>query len=78
MKENNYKKKILDFLDEALQPQDVEKIRTACGIGNWNTALKHCLELHIEGRLQGQKTSKSWVFWAKETGCVENLRKGDQ
>jgi hypothetical protein len=44
---------------------DVEKIRVACGIGNWETALKHCLELGISGRIEAVKTSKSWVFSAK-------------
>jgi hypothetical protein len=44
---------------------DVEKIRVACGIGNWETALKHCLELRIAGKIEAVKTSKSWVFSAK-------------
>jgi hypothetical protein len=35
----------------------------ACGIGHWNTALNHCLELMVEGRIKGAKTSKGWVFW---------------
>jgi len=48
---------------EADEPLDIEKIRQACGIGNWNTALKHCLELLLEKRISGIKTSKSWVFW---------------
>jgi hypothetical protein len=60
---NDYKEKILEYLKKATEPADVEKIRIACGIGNWNTALKHCLELHSQGTIQGQKTSKGWVFW---------------
>jgi hypothetical protein len=35
----------------------------ACGIGHWNTALNHCLELMLEGKIKGAKTSKGWVFW---------------
>jgi hypothetical protein len=42
---------------------DIEKIRIDSGIGNWNTALKHCLELKIAGKIEGQKTSKGWIFW---------------
>jgi len=61
----NYEEKIVSFLSEATEPVDVEKIRVSCGIGNWNTALKHCLELLIQGRISGQKTSKSWIFWIK-------------
>ncbi|MEM2129144.1 MAG: hypothetical protein QXZ70_00950 [Candidatus Bathyarchaeia archaeon] len=62
MKEN-YQEKILALLSKAVQPIDVEKIRVACGIGNWNTALTHCLELLVQGKIQGQKTSKGWTFW---------------
>ena len=46
---------------------DVEKIRLECKIGNWNTALKHLLELQYDGIIQGTKTSKSWVFWHPKT-----------
>jgi hypothetical protein len=61
--ENNYDKKIVEMLEKATQPMDIEKIRVDIGIGNWNTALKHCLELVISGKIKGTKTSKSWVFW---------------
>ncbi|MGC9346191.1 MAG: hypothetical protein ACP5ER_05325 [Candidatus Bathyarchaeales archaeon] len=60
------KERILNCLKRAKIPQGVENIRTACDIGNWNTALKHCLELLLEGRIKGQKTSKSWVFWIEQ------------
>jgi len=63
---NDYKQKILEYLEVAAEPADIEKIRSACGIGNWNTALKHCLELHAQGAVQGQKTSKGWTFWVYE------------
>ena len=59
----SYKKKILVCLKEAPLPLGVENIRVACGIGNWNTTLKHCLELLLQGRVKAQKTSKGWVFW---------------
>jgi hypothetical protein len=63
---NNYKEKILEYIKKAAEPADVEKIRTACGIGNWNTALKHCLELHARGTILGQRTTKGWTFWSWE------------
>ena len=63
---SGYKDSIVAFLAQAQRPQDIEKIRVAAGIGNWNTALKHCLELQIEGKLQGQKSSKSWIFWVEK------------
>jgi uncharacterized protein (DUF1697 family) len=61
--ENHYQDKIVELLEKAKQPMDIEKIRTDVGIGNWNTALKHCLELVIAKKISGQKTTKSWVFW---------------
>jgi hypothetical protein len=63
MQELNYQNKIVDVLRHATEPMDIEKIRVEVGIGNWNTALKHCLELLIAKRISGIKTSKSWVFW---------------
>ena len=65
------KTKILRFITEEARPVDVEKIRVACNIGNWNTALKHCLELLIQGKIEGQKTSKSWIFW------IDNRKGGE-
>jgi len=61
-----YKDKILTCLKEATMPLSVESIRVASGIGNWNTALKHCLELLLQGKIRGLKTSKSWIFWIEQ------------
>ena len=58
--------KIIEFLNNATEPVDIEKIRKACEIGNWNTALTHCLQLLIQGKIKGQKTTKSWVFWTRQ------------
>jgi hypothetical protein len=66
MEDGTYPSKIVETLEKATQPMDIEKIRVKAGIGNWNTALKHCLELKIAGKIQGQKTSKSWIFWSKK------------
>jgi hypothetical protein len=66
--ENHYQEKIVAMLEKATQPMDIEKIRVDVGIGNWNTALKHCLELMISGKIKGQKTSKSWIFWVEKEG----------
>ena len=66
MQELKYKEKIVDFLSHVTEPTDIEKIRVEAGIGNWNTALKHCLELYIKKRICGTKTSKSWVFWIEK------------
>jgi hypothetical protein len=57
------KERIINCLKTTKIPQGVENIRVNCNIGNWNTALKHCLELLIQEKINGQKTSKSWIFW---------------
>ena len=62
---NNYRTKIIEVLEQSTQPMDPENIRVQAGIANWQTALKHLLELKIEGKIEGIKTSKSWVFWMK-------------
>lgn len=68
MQELNYQEKIIAFLSGVSEPTDIEKIRVETGIGNWNTALKHCLELLIAKKICGTKTSKSWVFWTEKNG----------
>jgi len=60
---NNYREKILEIVNAAKQPIDPENVRVRAGIGNWQTALKHLLELTLEGAIKGEKTSKSWIFW---------------
>jgi hypothetical protein len=66
LNKNNYNERILGVLSEAIQPMDVEKIRSESGIGHWNTALSHCLELLVNKRICGTKTSKSWIFWIEK------------
>lgn len=65
MELTHYKQEILRVLAGSERPMDVEKIRVACHIGNWQTALKHCLELQYEGKINATKSSKSWIFWTK-------------
>jgi hypothetical protein len=55
-----------ELLRKATEPMDVAKIRSSCNIGNWNTAMKHCLELMLDGKINGQRTSKGWIFWSKQ------------
>lgn len=73
MEDYNYKEKIIKTLGQA-GPLDVEKIKELAGIGNWNTCLKHCLELLIVGKIQGMKSSKSWIFWL-DNASVSDQRK---
>lgn len=63
---NNYREKVLEVVNAAKQPIDPENVRVRAGIANWQTALKHLLELRIEGQIEGEKTTKSWVFSRKK------------
>lgn len=60
---NAYKKAITDVLVTKDQPVHVETVRIAVGIGNWNTCLRHLLELFIDGKIRGVKTTRGWIFW---------------
>ena len=62
----DYEQRIIETLQNALEPLDVEKIKVKANIGNWNTALKHCLQLMISKKIRGIKTSKSWIFWIEK------------
>jgi len=83
----DYDQKILEYLNKANEPVDVENIRVACGIGHWNTALGRCLSLLLEGKIKGQKTTKGWIFWSHQKmelqpyeeaiGTFEDLKIGE-
>jgi hypothetical protein len=77
-KRRNYKAAILRLLLTAPQPLDVERIRVECKIGNWQTALKHCLELLYEDEIRGIKTSKSWIFWTDSSEQAQGKSQNGQ
>ena len=60
---NESRTRVLHHLSLTEIPQTVEAIRTAAGIGNWQSAKAILLELLAEGKIKGMKTSSSWVFW---------------
>ena len=66
--------RIIDQLAGADKPLHVEYIRESCSIGNWNTALKHCLELLLSKQVEGQRTSNGWIFWMKQEVGKNNER----
>ena len=61
---NNYAERILLIVEEAEQPIDAENVRIKAGIANWQTCLKHLLELVVAKKIMGEKTTKSWIFWS--------------
>lgn len=60
--------KIIEYLSTQKEPQAIETIRVNTGISHWSITLAHCLELVVEKRIKGMKTSKSWVFWVEKKG----------
>jgi hypothetical protein len=58
--------KIVNYLSTQTEPQAIETIRANTNISHWSMALAYCLELVIQGKIKGMKTSKSWVFWVEK------------
>ena len=63
MKHKNFKKKALQVLRECSIPMDIENVRARVGMKSWLTSKSILLELLCEGKILGQKTTKSWIFW---------------
>jgi hypothetical protein len=63
---NSINQRIIEHLKIEETPAHVELIRASCRIGNWNTALKHCLELMLSKQIEGKRTSNGWIFWVNE------------
>jgi hypothetical protein len=64
----NYKEKVLEVLHNSALPMDIENIRIKADIKNWTTSKAVLLELLNEGKINGQMTTRSWIFWAKKSG----------
>ena len=63
IRDYKYHEKVLGLLETSDIPLAIESVRKYCGIGSWVTAKSILLELLLEKRVSGIKTSKSWVFW---------------
>jgi hypothetical protein len=57
----------MEVLEEAVMPMDVENIRIRAGLKNWESTKAILLEMVLQGTIIGQKTTKSWIFWANST-----------
>jgi hypothetical protein len=51
-------------LQQSAIPMDVENVRLSVGLKNWESTKAILLEMVLRGEISGQKTTKSWVFWA--------------
>jgi hypothetical protein len=47
---------------------DVENVRLGAGLKNWESTKSILLEMVLQGVIQGQKTTKSWIFWINPNG----------
>jgi len=63
-----YDKKALEVLRSSSIPMDIENVRVRAGIKSWVTSKSTLLELLCEGKISGQKTTKSWIFWIDKHG----------
>lgn len=75
MQNTSYRERILNILSKATMPLDVEFIRVEAEIKNWQTAISHLLQLVIEGKICGQKTTKGWIFWMEKNRKLESSSK---
>jgi len=46
-------------------PVSIQYIAKRINVG-WGTAIRYALELMAAGKIEGMKTTKSWVFWARK------------
>jgi hypothetical protein len=63
-----FKEKVLQVLEESPIPMDIENVRVKAGIANWTTSKAILLELLTERKINGQMTTRSWIFWKKAPG----------
>ncbi len=71
MSRRNYREKILEVLGNSPIPMDTENIRVQSGIKSWSTAKATLLELVLERKILGAKTTKSWIFWVIKKSSTE-------
>jgi hypothetical protein len=51
---------------------DVENVRAKSELKNWESTKAILLEMVLQGEISGQKTTKSWVFWANSPSARSN------
>jgi len=57
-----YEQQVLKLLNETRAPVSIDFVRFNLKI-HWVTARALLMEMALEGKLQAQKTTKSWVFF---------------
>ena len=59
-------KRIVQVLADSQIPMDVENVKVQAGMKNWESTKSILLEMVLQGRISGQKTTKGWIFWVGE------------
>jgi hypothetical protein len=73
--------RIMQVLEASALPMDVENVRLKTNLKNWESTKAILLEMVLQGLIAGQKTTKSWVFWANSPAARSNnlaLRETEQ
>ena len=65
----------MEVLGEAMMPMDVENVRVQVGMKNWESTKSILLEMVLQGSIEGQKTTKGWIFWTNQSRTQITLRK---
>ena len=60
---DSHQQKIVEVLADAKMPMDVENVRLQTGLKNWESTKSILLEMVLQGRIAGEKTTKGWIFW---------------
>jgi hypothetical protein len=60
---NSYMEKIRGVLVDSTMPMDVENVRSGAGLKNWESTKAILLEMVLQGKILGEKTTKGWIFW---------------
>jgi hypothetical protein len=62
---NSHRERIRDVLAESTMPMDVENVRSGAGLKNWESTKSILLEMVLQEKIHGQKTTKGWIFWVE-------------
>jgi len=77
MCKKDVKQKVFEVVEAATEPIDCEKVAREVHVG-WGTALRYALELLVQGKIRGLKTTKSWVFWTGDMDSKNSQVEGKE
>jgi hypothetical protein len=63
----SYRDSIMRVLENSRFPMDIENVRLAARMKNWESAKSILLEMALQGSIKVKRTTKSWIFWVDGT-----------